>query len=378
MLPVHRRLMAHLERQGDLDRVLEFLPDDEELDERAASEHGLTSPELSVLLAYAKITNTAQLLESDLAETSWFVQVLRDYFPWQLVERYGNQLNDHPLRREIITTFVVNDMINRGGITFSFRTQEATGASPDQIARAYTVVREVFGLSRFWAAVESAGMPVAAATALHLEGRRLLDRAVRWLLQSRQAQLDVVAEISRFQPGVADLAPRIPELVQGFERERLRARAADHEKLGTPARLALTAAALVDVFSLLDIIEITEAADRPAEHVASLYFTLSERFDIDRLLTLITALPQRDRWQSMARSALRSDLYAALADITSDVLASTNAHGRPSELADRWEAQNSEGLAQVHTTLGAIEATGTWDLAELSVALRAIRTLVRS
>jgi glutamate dehydrogenase len=236
----------------------------------------------------------------------------------------------------------------------------------------------VFGLSRFWAAVESAGVPVAAATALHLEGRRLLDRAVRWLLQSRQAQLDVAAEISRFQPQAADLAPRIPDLVQGFERERLRTRAADHQQLGTPAPLALTAAALVDVFSLLDIVEIAEAADRPAEQVASLYFTLSERFDIDRLLTLITALPERDRWQSMARSALRSDLYAALAHITSDVLATTNAQGSPSELADRWEAQNSEGLAQVRTTLAAIEATGTWDLAELSVALRAIRTLVRS
>jgi glutamate dehydrogenase len=380
MLPVHRRLMAHLERQGDLDRVLEFLPDDEELDQRAASGHGLTSPELCVLLAYSKITNTAQLLQSDLADASWFERVLLAYFPPQLVERYGNQLDDHPLRREIITTFVVNDMINRAGITFSFRTQEATGAGLDQVARAYTVVREVFGLSRFWAAVESAGMPVAAATGLHLEGRRFLDRAVRWLLQSRQAQLDVAAEISRFQPQVADLAPRIPELVRGFERERLRTHAAHHEQFGAPAPLALTAAGLLDVFSLLDIVEIAEAADRPAEQVASLYFTLSERFDLDRLLTLITALPQRDRWQSMARSALRSDLYAALADITSDVLATTNAQGSASEieLADRWEAQNSEGLAQVRTTLTAIETTGTWDLAELSVALRAIRTLVRS
>jgi glutamate dehydrogenase len=219
-------------------------------------------------------------------------------------------------------------------------------------------------------------VPVAAATALHLEGRRLLDRAVRWLLQSRQARLDVAVEVSRFQPQVADLAPRIPELVQGFERERLRTRTADHQQLGAPAPLALTAAALVDVFSLLDIVEIAEAADRPAEQVASLYFTLSERFDIDRLLTLITELPERDRWQSMARSALRSDVYAALADITSDVLATTNAQGGPSDLADRWEAQNSEGLAQARTTLAAIEATGTWDLAELSVALRAIRTLV--
>jgi glutamate dehydrogenase len=331
-----------------------------------------------VLLAYAKITNTAELLQSDLADASWFERVLRAYFPSKLVERYGNQLNDHPLRREIITTFVVNDMINRAGITFSFRTQEATGANLDQVARAYTVASEVFGLPRLWETVESADVPVAAATALHLECRRFLDRTVRWLLQSRQTQLDVAAEISRFQPQVADLAPRIPDLVQGFERERLHARVADHEQLGTPAPLALTAAALLDVFSLLDIIEIAEASDRPAEQVASLYFTLSERFAIDRLLTLISALPQRDRWQSMARSALRSDLYAVLADITSDVLATTNAEGTPNELADRWEAQSMEGLAQARTTLAAIEATGTWDLAELSVALRAIRTLVLS
>jgi glutamate dehydrogenase len=378
MLPVHRRLMAHLERRGDLDRGLEFLPDDEDLDQRAALGQGLTSPELCVLLAYAKITNTAELLQSDLADASWFERVLRAYFPSKLVERYGNQLNDHPLRREIITTFVVNDMINRAGITFSFRTQEATGANLDQVARAYTVASEVFGLPRLWETVESADVPVAAATALHLECRRFLDRTVRWLLQSRQARLDVAAEISRFQPQVADLAPRIPDLVQGFERERLHARVADHEQLGTPAPLALTAAALLDVFSLLDIIEIAEASDRPAEQVASLYFTLSERFAIDRLLTLISALPQRDRWQSMARSALRSDLYAVLADITSDVLATTNAEGTPNELADRWEAQSMEGLAQARTTLAAIEATGTWDLAELSVALRAIRTLVLS
>jgi glutamate dehydrogenase len=378
MLPVHRRLMAHLERRGDLDRGLEFLPDDEDLDQRAALGQGLTSPELCVLLAYAKITNTAELLQSDLADASWFERVLRAYFPSKLVERYGNQLNDHPLRREIITTFVVNDMINRAGITFSFRTQEATGANLDQVARAYTVASEVFGLPRLWETVESADVPVAAATALHLECRRFLDRTVRWLLQSRQTQLDVAAEISRFQPQVADLAPRIPDLVQGFERERLHARVADHEQLGTPAPLALTAAALLDVFSLLDIIEIAEASDRPAEQVASLYFTLSERFAIDRLLTLISALPQRDRWQSMARSALRSDLYAVLADITSDVLATTNAEGTPNELADRWEAQSMEGLAQARTTLAAIEATGTWDLAELSVALRAIRTLVLS
>ena len=35
--------------------------------------------------------------------------------PAELVERYGDRLQEHPLRREIVTTVLVNEMVNRGG-----------------------------------------------------------------------------------------------------------------------------------------------------------------------------------------------------------------------------------------------------------------------
>ncbi len=382
MLPVHQRLLRWLEERGGLDRALESLPGDAALDERRVAGGGLTGPELAVLLAYVKNTLTAQLLGSDLADQPWSVRVLRAYFPPQLVQRYADRLQDHPLRREIVATSVANQMVDRAGTTFVLRAQEETGAAPAEVARAFAVASEVFSLSDYWTAVESLGsdVPVEALTALHLEGRRLLDRSVRWLLQSRRSLLDVDAETARFRPHVAELTRRVPDLVVGGERERLRRRAAEYEGLGAPADLALTAAALLDVFSLLDVVEVAGRSGRPVAEVAGLYFVLSERFEVDRLLTLITALPRADRWAAQARSALRYDLYTALADLTADVLATTTTDpgAAPTELVERWEERNAEGLARARATLTDLDATCTWDLAALSVALRVIRTLVRS
>ena len=121
-----------------LDRALEVLPSDHEIGELLAEGKGLSSPELCVLLSYAKIALTTDLSTSGLAQEKWFDSVLRDYFPPQVVQRYGAWLEKHPLRTQIISTLVANDMIDSGGITFVHRAIEESGASPVEVARAYT------------------------------------------------------------------------------------------------------------------------------------------------------------------------------------------------------------------------------------------------
>ena len=186
MVTVHQRFMCALEAPGLLDRGLEFLPSDAALAERAEQGRGLTSPEFAVLVAYSKIALTEDLVASRLPDEEWFTRTLRSYFPTPVVERYGDRLGTHPLEREIITTCLVNEMVNRGGITFAFRCEEETGADPEQVARAYTACREVFGLRDFVSAVETLDHRVATdvQTTLYLTFRRLLDRAVRWFLQT--------------------------------------------------------------------------------------------------------------------------------------------------------------------------------------------------
>ncbi len=214
MLTVHQRFIRSLEARGELDRALEFLPTDAEIDARHALGEGLSSPEFAVLLAYAKITLTDDLLETAIADEPWFARVLRGYFPTPLSQKYDGILDTHPLRRQIITTVVVNDMVNRGGITFAYRAGEETGAGPVEVTRAYTVAREVFALPDFWTRIEALDnqVPTAAQCALFLESRRLLDRATRWVLTSRGGRVDVEAEIARFRDEVARLTPLVPEL----------------------------------------------------------------------------------------------------------------------------------------------------------------------
>jgi glutamate dehydrogenase len=254
---------------------------------------------------------------------------------------------------------------------------EETGATPVEIARAHTVVREVFGLDEFWARVAELDnrVPVRAQSGLYLESRRLLDRASRWLLQSRRSLLEVEAEIEHFSE-VKGLITDIPQMLRGAEKERLLRRVADYTAQGVPDELALVTAAHLDAFSLLDIVELADRTGQEADDVGFLYFALSDRFEVDKMLNRITELPRDERWHALARMALRYDLYGALAGLTSNVLTLTPEGGSPEERITDWENANAEGLGRARTTLHEIASSDSFDLATLSVALRVVRTLV--
>ena len=151
MVEVHERYVRSLEQEGTLNRELEVLPTDEGFDERQAAGGGLTAPEFAILLSHTKIALGQALLASDLPEDPYLSSELERYFPARLGDEFGTQLQRHPLRREIIASRVVNDLVNRAGTTFAFRLGDETGAGAEDIARAYAVAREVFGLRGLWA-----------------------------------------------------------------------------------------------------------------------------------------------------------------------------------------------------------------------------------
>ena len=371
------RLIRSLERTAGLDRGLEALPDDATLATMVLEGRGLTKPELAMLVAYTKLDLKDALLESSVPDEAFTAPWMYGYFPEVLARRCAEHLDAHPLRRQIIATGLVNELVNRGGITYAMRAAEETGAAPAEIARAFTVVCGVFDLPDLWGRIDSHGgiVPTAALNALRSEVQRLLDRATRWLLQTRGGKLDVPVEIERFRATVADLAGQIPEFLVGVERERLDRRVSDFVGAGAPADLSAEVAALLDVFSLLDIGEVSQRTGEDAQSVARLYFAISERYEVDRFLGRITALPRADRWSSLARSALRSDLYGALASLTARVVRATPDGGEPIDRVTTWEERYAEGLGRARATLAEIGAQESFDLATLSVALRVIRTL---
>jgi glutamate dehydrogenase len=377
LVSVHRRLIRELEKAGELDREIEYLPTDKELAAREAAHEGLSSPELAVLAAYVKIVLTEDLRDSGVPDEPWFRGQLQHYFPRPIAERFDADLDKHPLRREIITTCMVNDMVNRGGLTFVFRAREETGADVAQIARAYTVVREVFGLADIWADIEALDnqVPTSAQHIGYREVRRTMDRAVRWLVDIRFPITDVAAEIKRFAGTVADLTGKVPDLLRGRERENLYAEVDRLVGHGLPRELAKRISVLLTSFLLLDVVEIAVANNRPAAEVADLHFALSEQLSVDDILYAVTNLPRDDRWSALARAAMRHDVYAALAAVTKAVLSSTPSDLSATDRLAEWAQQNPERVDRARGTFAEALSRDTVDLATLSVALRVMRSL---
>ncbi|MSO26747.1 MAG: NAD-glutamate dehydrogenase, partial [Candidatus Nanopelagicales bacterium] len=378
LISVHLRMVQDLERRGLLNRALGFLPDDQEFQTRQHAGEGLTSPELAVLMAYAKISLTAELTDAGLGDDPWFEIAVRRYFPALLAEKFGRQLTTHPLKDQIISTVTCNQIINLGGITMVFRAMEETGATAIDVVRAASAAIEIFSIQSMTDAIDAQDnfIPAAAQTQLHLEMRRLLDRATRWFLQTRGSSIDVAEQIARFAPIVRDYASKVPESLRGSEADRWSALSKRFMAAGAPADLADTAAGVIDTFSLLDIREIAGRAGEDVASVLPLYFTISERYDVDQLLLRITALPRKDRWSALARQALRSDLYGVISALTARVIRSTNPVMDPLARIEAWEGAHQAGLGRARSTLEEISGQEDTDLATLSVALRVLRNLV--
>ncbi len=376
----HQRHIRRLGEDGRLDRELEFLPDDDEFRERRAAGRGLTEPELSVLLAYAKLAITEELIGTDLPDDPYVGRLLHAYFPKELNERFADRIDGHALRREIITTLLVNDTVNVGGSSFVHRMQEESGASTEEIVRAHTASRAIFGLAGIWDAAEALDNQVEAAllTRIRLHSRRLVERGARWLLNNRPQPLKLSDTIDLFADRVGQVWEELPKLLRGQDVE-WHARLLDELVAGkVPAELAQQVAGFSAAFPALDIVAVADRTGRRLLDVARVYYHLSDELGISRLQDRISELPRADRWQSMARTAIREDLYAAHQLITADVLAVGDAESTPEERFADWARRNAAVLGRARGTLREIQSSDSFDLANLSVAMRTMRTLLRA
>ncbi|NLE78975.1 MAG: NAD-glutamate dehydrogenase, partial [Rhodococcus sp.] len=376
MSSVHRRQIDELVAVRGLDRELEALPTDEELAQRRQAEHGLTSPELATLTAHVKLALKDDLLATGLPDSDTFAPRLPLYFPSRLRREFRSAIKKHPLRRQIVATMLANDTIDNGGITFAYRLAEDAGASSTDSIRAYAAVTEIFGLPDLWARIRGAGLDTTVEDQLILESCRLLDRASRWLLQNRPQPIAVGAEIARYSSDLRHLAPKVTGWLQGHQRDDLTTRSREAIALGAPKELVSRVYCLLDQFCLLDVSDIADIAERDVDEVAELYFAMDAHVGVDWLLTAVSGLARGDRWHSLARLALRDDLYGSLRQLTMEVLAGGEPHESPQEKINDWESTNASRLARARSALTEIFESGTLDLATLSVAARQVRSMV--
>ncbi|HEX5192827.1 MAG TPA: NAD-glutamate dehydrogenase [Solirubrobacteraceae bacterium] len=379
MREVHARMIGHLEEVAGLDRELEGLPSKETLAQRRSERRGLLSPELAVLIAYCKIHLYALLVESDLPDEPYLVPDLERYFPHPL-DRYSEQMRGHRLRRELIATVVANQLVDRAGTTFAFRLNEETGVAVPQLARAFAVAREVFEMREFWREVEALDNRIEASTQLSMliEGRKLVERSTRWLVRSRpRGEIDVAQTAARFAGPARTLAAALPDALEGHDRETFDARVGELLGAGVEPALATRVASMNALLSVFDIVEDADRCSCEQELATTVYFGIGSRLGLDWLRDRIFELPRSDRWQALARAALRDDLYELHRALTRDVLAENALPDADGEaLIERWLERNAAPVQRTENVLSDVRASENYNTTTLPVLLRELKNLV--
>jgi glutamate dehydrogenase len=376
MAGVHQRLMIALEARGRLDRELEFLPDNGAFANRVKAGSGLTVPELSVLLAYSKISLEEDLRDSPLLDDPDIGSEIEHYFPTALRERFAIQMTRHPLRREIIATRLVNRMVNLAGATFAFRIAEETGAPADDVVRAHIVAGRIFDQDAIHAEIDTLDGIIDddTQTEMHLELRKIVERASRWLVRYRPRPLPIAATVAELAPGVAACRESMPPLLRGGEREWLDSFRYGLTARGVPDPLAARLAGLESLVGALDVVDVALGTGHSVAEILPMWCAIGDRLRLDWLRDrILDDLPRDDRWQALARSALRDDLSNERRSLVASVL--TFAPGVPPDDAlDRWSSSHP-GLDHAMSVLDDLKKEATYDVATLSVGLRELRNL---
>ncbi|HVF64889.1 MAG TPA: NAD-glutamate dehydrogenase [Casimicrobiaceae bacterium] len=371
------RFIRFLERKGRLNRGLEFLPSDEEIAERDAADRGLTSPERAVLLAYAKIWLSDEIARSNLPDDPWVATALVDYFPEKIQRDYATFIERHPLRREIITTVVVNQTVNRVGPAFVHRFRQAMSTSAVNVVRAFLLTRESFGLRELWASIEALDSRVRdeQQASMMIDIGQLTNRATEWFLQSPRLGDDMGSTVARFRPGIAKIAGRLVDLLHGAAAEDVRKRETALVATHVPEPLARRIATIQALAGALDIVDIAGGREREVEPIASIYYELGGRLGLDAVAKRIEALPVEGHWQTLARNALRDDLHDLQRVLTTDVVKRPADGNDTDRRIAAWEAANAHARERASCVVDNVQASPAPDLAMLSVALRELRNL---
>jgi len=375
LLDRHVRFMRMLEKAGRLDRAVEFLPNEEAVAERKNAGLGLTRPELSVLLAYAKIQLEDSLVETELPDDPQLGDELLSYFPSRLREKFADGIARHRLRREIVTTIISNELVNRAGITFVHEVREGTGMGAADIARAYLAARGAFGLSKLWQQIEAldAKVPAALQGAMLLECGRTVERGTAWFLRNEPQPLDIAAVVATYGAGVEALVAA-KGLIAETERAEIEQRIASYGEKGVPKALAQRMAIMHLLPPSLDIVRISRTTGVAVEQVGRTYFAVGARFGLDWLRQAAAALPSENHWDKQAVVAVTDDFYGHQRELTTRILGAA-AKSNGADPIEAWTTARGAAVQRAESLVADLRQSGGAGLAMLAVANRQLRSL---
>ncbi len=376
----YRRLIQAMEASGKLNRALEFIPEEEALQERRASGKGLTRPELSVLISYVKSELKEELANTTVPDDAYMLSAVETAFPQRLRDDFNGLVHNHRLRKEIIATQLANDMVNHMGITFVDRLSQSTGADSSDIVRAYVTARDVFDMPNLWAQIEDLDYQVSSEvqTELMSELMRLVRRASRWFIRNRRGLIEPAVEVANFKQAVSDLHGVLPTILRGDLKGIRNSICERYISQGVPEELASAIASARELYPFLGIIEASQSMDAAPTKVADLFFCLADRLELDWFAKQISDLKIDNYWQALARETYRDDLEWQLRTLTEGAMRHICEKGDVEACIERWMEQQHLLVDRWRTMLAELHATEVHEFAMYSVAIRELLDMAQS
>ncbi|WP_281302249.1 NAD-glutamate dehydrogenase [Iodidimonas sp. MBR-55] len=373
----HAGLIRTLAREGTLDRDIEFLPSEEQFSELAVTQKGLSRPELSVLMAYAKLSLKAIMTRADLLDDPFLQPELCHGFPDILVERFPKSLENHRLRREMIATILVNQVVNRAGLTFVYEVREETGLGVDQIFSAFLVVRDIFRLQSLWPQVDALDyqVPSTIQTLMHLELTTLIKQQTIWFLRNEDRPLALKPLIETYGDGVAALLAQPEEVLSPLSREAYQTRVAMYQEQGTPLELARRVVSLQMLGFCCDVQKVAMALGRDVVDVGRAFSEVGECIGFDWLRQTSEMISTEDHWDRLAARAVLDDLADQQRELTRYILQNT-ASDQGSEAVSLWFKEQEMTRMRADRLLADLKSSGPLSVAKLSFAARHLRSIM--
>jgi glutamate dehydrogenase len=368
-----QRLIQSLEARGLLERALEYLPDDMQLEERRRRMQPFTRPELAVLLAYAKLDLYEELLESAVPDDPYLARELGRYFPKAVGEKYPDALEHHRLRREIIATQLANSMINRCGPSLIVRIADQAGASPAAIASAFAATRDSYDLTALNAAIDKLDNKVSGKLQLDLYidvQNLLLDRLV-WFLRAVDFSKGLGEVVAHYRDGIAAVGAALNESLSQDVRAARDARRHELTAAGLSEALAARFADLSALIAAPDIVLVADRSRNPVNRVAATYFAVAAFFGIQRLTA--AEIAAADYFDGLAIDRARDVIGDAERKLTAAALAS-GAWGAAA--VEAWAAERKTEVERVRSAIGAMASSGL-TVAKFAVAASLLDDLTR-
>lgn len=364
--------MRGLERDGWLDRQLEKLPGDDVIAERQRDRIGLVRPELCVLLAYSKMALADALLASTIPDDSWLQGMLGDSFPSELVDRYPEAINNHRLKRELVSTRVTNRMIDRMGIASAHRLPTGISNHMAAAAEAYLLADAWLGGEALFGSVEALDGKLSAQTQheLHKIVIRLLKHAMNWWLGVYDEPADMGSLVARYQADTQRLLAELPAVVTGDYDRRWKASRQSWLDAGIDDETAGMIASANSGGGIMDIVSLASAFERDVLDVARIYFEIGHELDIAWLQDAIHTVPADDRWQALARASLRNDSYRLHQHIIAEILRLD-----ADEPVVAWRESHAETVEFMQTRMAELHGVPRPDHAHLNVLVRDLARL---